>query len=99
VLLAVHAFVPVAWMHARLAALGHPIAQTAAFAARRAQVLAGNARGLQICEELAQPTEAGARLLAALRRVHAACAEAHPVDPAPGSPVAPSEGAGGPLPC
>jgi HEXXH motif-containing protein len=97
VLLAVHAFVPVAWMHARLAALGHPVAQTAAFAARRAQVLAGNARGLQICEELAQPTDAGARLLTALRRVHAACAEAHPGDPVPETslPSAP----GGPLPC
>jgi hypothetical protein len=88
----------VAWMHARLAAAGHPVAQTAAFAARRAQVLAGNARGLQICDELAQPTEAGARLLAALRRVHAACVEAHPVDHGAENPVSAMDGAGGPLP-
>lgn len=70
VLLAVHAFVPVAALHARLAAVGHPLAQGPDFEHRRAQVLAGNARGLDILEAKADPTAAGRRLLVELRQLH-----------------------------
>lgn len=70
VLLAVHAFVPVAALHLRLAELDHPIAQTPEFAERRAQVLAGNARGLGIVHELGQPTAVGREVVAALDALH-----------------------------
>jgi HEXXH motif-containing protein len=74
VLLAVHAFVPVAAMHRELSRLEHPLAAGPEFARRRAQVLASNLRGLEILEELSEPTAIGARLLADLRRLHDACA-------------------------
>ncbi len=70
VLLAVHAFVPVAALHRELARLGHPIAATQRFAARRAQVLAGNARGLAIVREKGAPTAGGRRMLDDLARLH-----------------------------
>jgi HEXXH motif-containing protein len=69
VLLAVHAFVPVAAFHAALAAAGHPLAEGPWFARRRAEVLAGNARGLDILDARAAPTPAGRRLLDALHAV------------------------------
>ena len=71
VLLAVHAFVPVAALHARLAALDHPLATTARFAERRAQVLAGNARGLELVATLGQPTPQGRRVIDGLQALHA----------------------------
>jgi HEXXH motif-containing protein len=78
VLLAVHAFVPVAALHARLAEIDHPIARTPELAARRAQVLAGNERGLAIVHELGAPTPIGKEILAALDAVHAATRAASP---------------------
>jgi HEXXH motif-containing protein len=87
VLLAVHAFVPVAALHHALAVQGHPIAATAAFARRRAEVLAGNARGLAILREKAAPTPRGARILDDLARLHACLAEAAPA-PDRADPVA-----------
>lgn len=74
VLLAVHAFVPVAAFHRELARLGHPLSEGPEFARRRAQVLASNLRGLEILEDLSEPTPVGARLLADLRTLHDACA-------------------------
>ena len=71
VLLAVHAFVPVAVLHARLAERGHPLAQAPRFAERRREVRAGNEQGLAVLREKAEPTPAGERLLAALEAVHA----------------------------
>jgi HEXXH motif-containing protein len=76
VLLAVHAFVPVAALHEGLARAGHPVAATPRFAERRAQVLAGNARGLAIVQRKGAPTEAGRRILDDLARAHAALLEA-----------------------
>ena len=70
VLLAVHAFTPVAALHASLAASGHPLAQAPHFARRRQEVLEGNARGLETLEAMAEPTAAGRRLLADLRLLH-----------------------------
>jgi HEXXH motif-containing protein len=66
VLLAVHAFVPVAALHAGLARVGHPIASDPTFAARRAEVLASNAEGLATLDALGKPTAIGRDLLEAL---------------------------------
>ncbi len=66
VLLAVHAFVPVAWLHRELAAIDHPITRTPGFARRRQQVLDGNGAGLATLSAHAHPTATGARVLAAL---------------------------------
>lgn len=72
VLLAVHAFVPVAALHARLAEAGHPLAQGPDFARRRLQVLSGNARGLAIVQERARATALGRILVDELARLHQA---------------------------
>ncbi len=71
VLLAAHAFVPVAMLHHRLAALGHPLSQTPHFARRRAQVLESNARGLSVIQEQGEPTALGARVVRDLAALHA----------------------------
>ena len=65
VLLAVHAFVPVAAMHARLVAAGHPVDPH-----RRAAVLASNSEGMARLLSRGQPTAAGTRLLTELRALH-----------------------------
>lgn len=78
VLLAVHAFVPVAVAHARWAAQQHPLALDPAFLARRAAVLVGNETGLRACQHKGEPTPAGARLLSALHTVHQATIDAFP---------------------
>ena len=74
VLLAVHAFVPVAALHARLVEGDHPLTHTARFSVRQRAVLAGNARGLSVVERLGEPTPLGARLVADLRALHDATA-------------------------
>ena len=56
VLLAAHAFTPVAALHARLADAGHPLARSPVFARRRQEVLDSNARGLAVLEEMSEPT-------------------------------------------
>lgn len=78
VLLAVHAFVPVAALHLRLAELDHPITRTPEFRTRREQVLAGNTRGLAIVHELGEPTPLGRDLIAALDALHAVTRAASP---------------------
>jgi HEXXH motif-containing protein len=70
VLLAIHAFIPVAALHHGLAVADHPSAKTPQFARRRREVLSGNARGLPIVREKAKPTAAGARLIDELERLH-----------------------------
>ena len=72
VLLAAHAFVPVAALHAGLATARHPIAGTAAFSLRRSEVLRANAAALDTLHQHADPTAAGGRLLADLQANHAA---------------------------
>jgi HEXXH motif-containing protein len=72
VLMAVHAFVPVAALHQRLRELDHPLADPE----RRAQVIAGNADGLVTLRELAKPTALGKRVIAALEELHAATSSA-----------------------
>ena len=78
VLMAVHAFVPVAALHLRLAELQHPLSRTAAFARRRSEVLGANAAGLATLREHAQPTALGRRVLDALESLHAALADKAP---------------------
>lgn len=72
VLLAVHAFVPVAALHARLAAADHPSSRTPHFAKRRQDVLAGNENGLRAVQDLGDPTPPGGRVIAALQELHEA---------------------------
>jgi HEXXH motif-containing protein len=72
VLLAAHAFVPVAALHLRLLELDHPIAKTPEFHERRMQVLAGNERGLRLVRELGEPTTVGREVIAALEALHEA---------------------------
>lgn len=82
VLLAVHAFVPVAALHH---ALADEFPDDRGFAERRAQVLASNERGLKILRESAEPTELGARILRDLSALHDALVTAAPPLPEPTS--------------
>lgn len=63
VLLAVHAFLPVAAMFRALAELGHPLAATDGFRARFQEVRDVNHDGMAVVRAHARPTELGARLL------------------------------------
>ena len=81
VLLAVHAFAPVAGLHARLSALEHPLTRTPRFQRRRAEVLAGNEGGLAVLRERARPTRTGARLLEDLEALHDATVALAPAAP------------------
>jgi HEXXH motif-containing protein len=78
VLMAAHAFVPVAALHHGLAVGGHQVASTPEFQARRAHVLASNGRALSILQARGRPTMAGARLLQGLETLHAELIETVP---------------------
>lgn len=71
VLLAVHAFVPVAAMQRRLADIGHPVATTTEFQHRRAKVMEQNSEGLDTLARLGDWTPLGERLHDDLARLHA----------------------------
>jgi HEXXH motif-containing protein len=73
VLLAVHAFVPVAALHLALAEAGHPLASGPSFERRRAEVLAANAHGLRTLKELGKPTAVGRRVIDGLEELQAVC--------------------------
>ncbi len=66
VLLAVHAFVPVAALYRTLQRTEHPESKRPGFDARFHAIMAGNREGLATLEH-AEPTDAGARVLAELR--------------------------------
>ena len=70
VLMAVHAFVPVAAMHYGLAARDHAITKSPRFHVRRKEVLATNAAGLDTLRKEAEPTEVGARIIGSLVQLH-----------------------------
>lgn len=72
VLLAAHAFVPVAALHYRLEKQGHPIAQTPQFRNRRLEVLEVNKQGLAILKEKGKPTKIGEAILKGLEALHLA---------------------------
>ena len=81
VLLAVHAFVPVAAMHYQMAEDNHPLASGDWFERRRAQVLKGNANGIKTLKEKSEPTEVGVEILEALYDLDAFLQEAAPPPP------------------
>jgi HEXXH motif-containing protein len=83
VLLAVHAFVPVAAMHKGLADAGHPLSDDPWFRRRRAAVLAGNATGMDILDDKGVWTAAGQRLRDDMRRMHDGLVAAAPPAPEP----------------
>lgn len=68
VLLAVHAFVPVAVLYERMRRAGDPRALTPAAEGRFRQILQNNREGTRTLLEHARPSAAGAALLAELRR-------------------------------
>jgi HEXXH motif-containing protein len=70
VLLAVHAFVPVALLYRALRHAGDPLVSSARADARLDAILRGNAEGLEMLERHARPTPAGAELLKELRHWH-----------------------------
>jgi HEXXH motif-containing protein len=74
VLLAVHAFVPVAALHRGLLDADHPLTKAARFEERRQQVLAGNARGLALVQAHGDATPLGKRVVDGLAAMHAALA-------------------------
>jgi hypothetical protein len=86
VLLAIHAFIPVSALHHRLAELDHPLSKTARFAERRAEVMAGNRRGLSIVLDNAEPTKAGKLLINDMTTIQAFLEEHAPPPPKPLDP-------------
>ena len=74
VMLAAHAFVPVAQLHQGLAEAGHPLAQRPEFRVRKQQVLDTNARSLEILETYSEASPSGQRLLNDLSTLHGALA-------------------------
>jgi HEXXH motif-containing protein len=63
VLLAVHAFVPIACLYERMIDAGHPLAAHGSFRRRLAEIAAKNHEGTETLRASARPTEAGAGLL------------------------------------
>lgn len=84
VLLAAHAFVPVAALHLALAEYAHPISETGQFAERRRQVLVGNTSALALLREHAVPTERGRKVIEDLTALHLAILAATPEEVRPG---------------
>lgn len=69
VLLAVHAFVPVAELYRRMLAAGDPRAQDPGFRRRFAEIVAGNREGAAVLRAHARPTRVGAGVLAEIDRL------------------------------
>ncbi|MCB9791713.1 MAG: hypothetical protein H6741_03210 [Alphaproteobacteria bacterium] len=76
VMLAAHAFVPVAALHRALEAQGHPLAQGPDFRRRRDEVLLSNARALAVLRAEGRPSPTGARLMSAMEALHQQCCAA-----------------------
>lgn len=72
VLLAVHAFLPVAELYRLLDASGHPLSRSAGFRERWRRIVAGNHSGMTTLLEHARPTVAGRALLDELAALDAA---------------------------
>jgi HEXXH motif-containing protein len=68
VLLAVHAFVPVARLYEAMRDAGDPLSKHPSFESRFAKIVAGNHEGIEVLRENAEPTEAGRALLDELVR-------------------------------
>ncbi|HEY8430482.1 MAG TPA: HEXXH motif-containing putative peptide modification protein [Sandaracinaceae bacterium] len=74
VLLAVHAFLPVAELYRRMIAADDPRARSSAFHERYRKIVRGNAAGTAVLIENARPTRAGRALLDEIRRLDASFA-------------------------
>ena len=72
VLLAVHAFAPVAALHQGLEAAGHPEADTAIYRRRVEEVRKANAAALATVASVGKPTQLGARVMAAITELERA---------------------------
>ncbi len=81
VLLAVHAFLPVAELYRRMIAADDPLARSAAFAARYEKIVRGNHEGATVLIENARPTAAGRALLREIERLDASFAGARAIRP------------------
>jgi len=68
VLLAVHAFQPVARLYQRMRDAGHPGTEQPDFVRRYAQIMKGNHEGASVLLEHGQPTAIGQGLLDEIRR-------------------------------
>ncbi len=68
VLLAVHAFLPVARLYERMVETGHPLAQNAAFLERFEKIRQINAEGAEVVLENGRPTAIGKTLIGEIRR-------------------------------
>lgn len=71
VLLAIHAFLPIARLYQLMRDAGHEGTASPDFERRYAQIVAGNRAAAEVLLEHGQPTRAGAGLLDELRRWHA----------------------------
>ncbi|MDP6943668.1 MAG: HEXXH motif-containing putative peptide modification protein [Myxococcota bacterium] len=70
VLLAAHAFVPVAELYRRMAAQDHPLASKGSFQGRFAEIIEKNHEAMEVLKAHAKPTEAGAQVIADLDQWH-----------------------------
>jgi HEXXH motif-containing protein len=68
VLLAVHAFLPVARLYERMLEAGHPFSKNPSFTHRFAHIRAMNAEAARVVLTHGKPTDAGAALLEEIRR-------------------------------
>ena len=76
VLLAAHAFVPVAAMHLRLLESQSPLANGHEFEHRRKSVLASNQKAISTLKEKSRPSKRGANILNGLYALHEAISSA-----------------------
>lgn len=70
VLLAVHAFLPVARLYERMIEAGHPLAKAPGFSDRFARVRQINAEGAEVLLEHGKPTRVGKAVLEEIQRWH-----------------------------
>ena len=83
VLLAVHAFVPVARLYERMLEAEHPLSKKPGFERRLAQIASGNHEGFRTLHENARPTPTGRAILDELGRWDAHFARAQSLGGAP----------------
>ena len=74
VLLAAHAFVPVAALHHRLEKKGHPLTKTPEFQRRRKEILQKNQEAITTIKEKGQPSKIGDAIIKGLEALHIATA-------------------------
>jgi HEXXH motif-containing protein len=72
VLLAAHAFIPVAAMYLRLAKMNHPLSEKPSFSHRWKQIMENNAKAMETLLGKAMPSKVGATLLKDLDILHKA---------------------------